>query len=69
VHSCKDLPTTFPEGLTIAAYSKRANPFDILLIKKECVDQTKLLKLKENAIVGTSSARRKSQLLALRLRY
>lgn len=66
VHSCKDLPTTFPEGLTIAAYSKRANPFDILLIKKECVDETKLLKLKENAIVGTSSARRKSQLLALR---
>jgi hydroxymethylbilane synthase len=66
VHSCKDLPTTFPEGLTIAAYSKRANPFDILLIKKECVDETKLLKLKANAIVGTSSARRKSQLLALR---
>jgi len=66
VHSCKDLPTTFPDGLTIAAYSKRANPFDILLIKKECVDETKLLKLKANALVGTSSARRKSQLLALR---
>jgi hydroxymethylbilane synthase len=66
VHSCKDLPTTFPDGLTIAAYSKRANPFDILLIKKESVDETKMLKLKANAIVGTSSARRKSQLLALR---
>lgn len=66
VHSCKDLPTTFPDGLTIAAYSKRANPFDILLIKKEKVDETKLLKLPVNAIVGTSSARRKSQLLALR---
>ncbi len=66
VHSCKDLPTEFPEGLTIAAYSKRANPFDILLIKKESVDETKILKLKENAIVGTSSARRKAQLLAFR---
>ena len=66
VHSCKDLPTEFPEGLTIAAYSKRANPFDILLIRKESVDDTKVLKLKENAIVGTSSARRKAQLMAYR---
>ena len=66
VHSCKDLPTEFPEGLTIAAYSKRANPFDILLIRKESVDETKVLKLKENAIVGTSSARRKAQLIAYR---
>jgi hydroxymethylbilane synthase len=65
VHSCKDLPTEYPDGLTIAAYSKRANPFDILLIKKESVDETKILKLKENAVVGTSSARRKAQLLAI----
>ncbi|HRH58068.1 MAG TPA: hydroxymethylbilane synthase, partial [Chitinophagales bacterium] len=66
VHSCKDLPTEFPAGLTIAAYSHRANPFDILLIRKESKDETKVLKLKENATVGTSSARRKAQLLALR---
>lgn len=66
VHSCKDLPTEFPAGLTIAAYSHRANPFDILLIRKESKDETKLLKLKEHATVGTSSARRKAQLLALR---
>lgn len=66
VHSCKDLPTEFPKGLTIAAYSKRANPFDILLIRKESVDETKQLKLKENAVVGTSSARRKAQLMAFR---
>lgn len=66
VHSCKDLPTEFPVGLTIAAYSKRANPFDILLIRKESVDETKVLKLKTNAVVGTSSARRKAQLLAFR---
>ncbi|MFN8237659.1 MAG: hydroxymethylbilane synthase [Chitinophagales bacterium] len=66
VHSCKDLPTEFPEGLTIAAYSKRANPFDILLIRKQSKDETKVLKLKSQAKVGTSSARRKAQLLALR---
>lgn len=66
VHSCKDLPTTYPDGLTIAAYSKRANPFDILLIRKESVDASKVLKLKEHAVVGTSSARRKAQLAAFR---
>ena len=66
VHSCKDLPTEYPKGLTIAAYSKRANPFDILLIRKESVDETKQLKLKEHAVVGTSSSRRKAQLLAFR---
>ena len=38
VHSCKDMPTESPEGLKMAAYSKRANPFDLLLIRKECVD-------------------------------
>ncbi|HMX61070.1 MAG TPA: hydroxymethylbilane synthase [Chitinophagales bacterium] len=66
VHSCKDLPTAFPDGLTVAAYSKRANPFDKLIIRKECVDERKLLNFKDKAVVGTSSARRKAQLLALR---
>ncbi|HQO89387.1 MAG TPA: hydroxymethylbilane synthase [Chitinophagales bacterium] len=66
VHSCKDLPTNNPEGLTISAYSKRANPFDILLIHPEGLDDTKMLQLKENALVGTSSARRKTQLQAFR---
>jgi len=66
VHSCKDLPTVFPDGLTISAYSKRANPFDVLLINKEKVDVTLPLKLKTDAIVGTSSSRRKAQLLSYR---
>lgn len=66
VHSCKDLPTVFPDGLTIAAYSKRANPFDVLLINKSKVDTTQVLNLAENCIVGTSSSRRKAQLLAFR---
>ena len=66
VHSCKDLPSENAAGLTLAAFSKRANPFDILLIRKDSVDQRKVLKLKENAVVGTSSSRRKAQLLAFR---
>ena len=66
VHSCKDMPTENAQGLTLTAFSKRANPFDILLIRKEKVDRNSRLKLKQNAIVGTSSARRKAQLLALR---
>ncbi|MCB0754004.1 MAG: hydroxymethylbilane synthase [Flavobacteriales bacterium] len=63
VHSHKDLPTEHPEGLIIAAVSEREDPSDLLLIAKEKVDSTKKLELIENPIVGTSSARRKSQLL------
>ncbi len=66
VHSCKDLPTENPMGLTIAAYSYRANPFDCLLIRKAESDEVMPLKLKKNAIVGTSSSRRKCQLMAFR---
>ena len=66
VHSHKDLPTVNPEGLIIAGVSKRANPSELLLIKKEAVDDSQKFSLKKGAIVGTSSARRKSQLLAFR---
>ncbi|WP_118193261.1 hydroxymethylbilane synthase [Albibacterium indicum] len=66
VHSHKDLPTTNPPGLIIAAVSEREDPSELLLILKDCVDTKKKLALKHNAIVGTSSNRRKSQLLALR---
>lgn len=66
VHSHKDLPTTNPPGLIIAAVSEREDPSELLLILKDCVDSKKKLALKHNAIVGTSSNRRKSQLLALR---
>lgn len=66
VHSHKDLETNQPEGLEIVAVSDREDPADILLIKKSAVDQSKSLVLKEGAIVGTSSARRKSLLHAFR---
>ena len=66
VHSHKDLPTTSPEGLIIAAVSEREDPAELILIRKESVDMTQKFSFKRNAVVGTSSARRKSQLLAFR---
>ena len=66
VHSHKDLPTNHPAGLTIAAVTEREDPAELLLILKDCVDVTQRLSLKTGAMVGTSSNRRKAQLLALR---
>ncbi|MCH2084451.1 MAG: hydroxymethylbilane synthase [Saprospiraceae bacterium] len=66
VHSMKDLPTQSPEGLVITAVSYRENPADWLVVRKEEAVADATLKLKENAVVGTSSARRKAQLLHFR---
>jgi len=67
VHSHKDLETTPPEGLMVSAVSSRGNPCELLLIRKEMHDADALWELKKDAVIGTSAARRKSQLLALRL--
>jgi hydroxymethylbilane synthase len=66
VHSMKDLPTNAPEGLVISAVSYREDPSDILLINKNIADEGKVLKLPKKASVGTSSSRRKGQLLDIR---
>lgn len=66
VHSHKDLPTVNPPGLIIAAVSEREDPSELLIVHKDCVDIKKRLSLKHNATVGTSSNRRKAQLLSLR---
>ena len=66
VHSMKDLPTAQPEGLAIAAVSYRDNPSDWLLVRSEVVEAGKLFRLREGAVVGTSAARRKAQLLDFR---
>lgn len=62
VHSHKDLETNPPEGLKIACVSERANPADILLIRPEAIAEGEKWTLKNNALVGTSSARRKTLL-------
>jgi hydroxymethylbilane synthase len=66
VHSHKDLPTENPPGLIIAAVSEREDPAELLLILKDCVDVRQKLSVKYGGMVGTSSNRRKAQLLAIR---
>jgi hydroxymethylbilane synthase len=62
VHSHKDLETNPPAGLIIAAVSEREDPSELLLIRNESVDKNQKWNLKSAAIIGTSSARRKSQI-------
>ena len=63
VHSCKDLPATSSEGLTIAAISERIDPADIIVANRDYVDSSLgFIPLKENSVIGTSSVRRKSWL-------
>lgn len=59
VHSLKDMPTELPEGLTFAAITKRVDPGDAFISPKY---QT-LENLPKGAKVGTSSLRRRAQLL------
>lgn len=65
VHSLKDMPTEQPEGLTLAALSYRASVNDVLIINKAKAVPGAILQLADGATVGTSSARRKAQLLDL----
>ena len=66
VHSLKDLETDQPKGLCIGAVPPREDPSDCLLINLTAVDTTKSLSINKEAVVGTSSARRKNQLLLFR---
>jgi hydroxymethylbilane synthase len=66
VHSMKDMPTRQPEGLVITAVSYRENPADWLVVRKESIDENQIFDFKINGVVGTSSARRKAQLLDFR---
>lgn len=62
VHSMKDLPTELPKGLDIAAMTKREDPRDVLVSKQGLTIKT----LPKNSKVGTSSLRRRAQILHLR---
>jgi hydroxymethylbilane synthase len=63
VHSYKDLPTTSPAGLVIAAVPPRHDVADWLVCRKESSRETdELLPIRSGARVGTSSARRQSWL-------
>lgn len=62
VHSLKDVPTFLPDGLSLTHMLKREDPRDAFVSCKV----TALDELPENAVVGTSSMRRKAILLARR---
>jgi hydroxymethylbilane synthase len=56
VHSAKDLPVEDEEGILIGAVPKRADPLDVLIGREE--------RFVPGMVVGTSSLRRRAQLLA-----
>ena len=60
VHSAKDVPGELPEGLALVGVPERADARDALC------GASSLDELPEGARVGTSSLRRRAQLLALR---
>ena len=62
VHSLKDMPTVLPEGLCLTAITARANVGDAFVSNK----YKNFAELPEGAVLGTSSLRRKAQLLAAR---
>ncbi len=62
VHSLKDVPTEFPEGLVLGVITKREDVRDAMLSEK----YADLDNLPDNAVVGTTSLRRRMQLLAHR---
>ncbi len=62
VHSAKDVPTEIPDGLVLGAFPKREDPHDVLISKNnQCLKD-----LPQNAVIGTSSLRRRAQILAFR---
>jgi hydroxymethylbilane synthase len=65
VHSLKDLPTESPRGLAVAAILEREDPRDVLIVNA-VVGVTTLQDIPPGSRVGTSSLRRRAQLLALR---
>ena len=62
VHSLKDVPTYIPEGLELCAISQRQDQSDVLLSHK----YKNLDELPKGATVGTTSLRRRMQLLERR---
>ena len=60
VHSMKDVPVTFPDGLHLAAILEREDPTDAFVSNH----YSSLDELPENARIGTSSLRRQCQIKA-----
>jgi hydroxymethylbilane synthase len=59
VHSVKDLPSELPIGLSVGTLAARSDPRDALVARHGL----RLTSLPEKAVIGTSSLRRRAQLL------
>jgi hydroxymethylbilane synthase len=62
VHSLKDMPSRLPDGLALAAVPPREDPSDVLVSR----EGVRLGALPPGSRLGTSSARRRAQILAAR---
>ena len=62
VHSLKDVPTKFEDGLQLTAVTKRYDPRDALLSNK----YSSISELPKGAVIGTTSLRRRMALKLLR---
>lgn len=62
VHSLKDLPSRLPEGLVLAAVPPREDPSDVLVSR----DGDPFARLPAGSRIGTSSPRRRAQVLLAR---
>ncbi len=62
VHSMKDVPTLFPDGLHLSCITKREDARDALLTR----NNMKFKDLPQGATIGTSSLRRQAQLMSVR---
>jgi hydroxymethylbilane synthase len=62
VHSLKDLPSRLPDRLILAAVPRREDPSDVLVSRY----RKTLASLPPGVRVGTSSSRRRAQVLAVR---
>ncbi|HXV19739.1 MAG TPA: hydroxymethylbilane synthase [Desulfuromonadales bacterium] len=63
VHSMKDVPTIFPEGLALRCITEREDCRDIVILRPGVSSWSEL---PQGARIGTSALRRKAQLLHLR---
>ncbi len=76
VHSLKDLPTELPAGLKLGATAKRADVRDVLIYRDARLasvagnrafgPRTRLAEFPDDAVIATSSTRRKAQLLTIK---
>src|SRR4030042_6109391 len=72
VHSMKDVPTEFPDGLHLAVICKREDPRDAFIISRKSEGRKQKIKIRKfnelphGAKLGTSSLRRSCQLLNIR---